>query len=204
MSITTDPATIVPAADLAARTTTTPHRREGLLLAGGAAVWAIAIAALGVDPVASPLPLLAFGVTSGAFQVGLLALLRVFRASDALGAGRVARTALSIEMALVGLAICSTIADAVGVSDLSHPGWQALDAAWPLSMLGMLLLGIRVAIAGRWRGPHRAWPLVAESWAPVVIPVVAVLGPGPGRWVAAAHLLVGYTVLGLLVARKRA
>lgn len=182
--------------------TTTPYRRHGLLMAAGAAAWAIGILAVGVDPVAETGPLLVFGVTSAAFQFGLLALLRVFRSSEALGTGRIARTVVRIETVLVSLAICSTIADAVALSDLSQPGWAMLDAAWPLSMLGMFLVGIRVAIAGRWKGVRRFWPLVAESWALVVIPAVGILGPDAGRWVGSAHLLVGYTVLGLLVARK--
>ena len=52
----------------------------------------------------------------------------------------------------------------------------ALDVFWPLSMLGMAAIGIRIAIAGRWTGAARFWPLVAESWAPVCVPVAALPG----------------------------
>jgi hypothetical protein len=143
-------------------------------------------------------------LTAGVFQVGLLALLRVFWLSQALGTGRVARGALRLVSVLVLLAMCSTTADAAQVSDLSQPGWLALDLTWPLSMLGMMFLGIRIAVAGRWTGLRRAWPLVAESWAPVVIPVMVVFGRDVAQWVAPLHLLVGYAVLGVLVARKPA
>jgi hypothetical protein len=69
-------------------------------------------------------------------------------------------------------------------------------------MLGMLFIGIRVAVAGRWTGVTRFWPLVAESWAAVVLPINGILGGAVAQYVAAAHLIVGYTVLGVLVARK--
>ncbi|HEY5978107.1 MAG TPA: hypothetical protein VIT41_00605 [Microlunatus sp.] len=56
------------------------------------------------------------------------------------------------------------------------------------------------------RGPEpvrRFWPVVAESWALVVILSMMILGPSAGAVVAPLHLLVGYTVLGVLVATKR-
>ena len=70
----------------------------------------------------------------------------------------------------------STFVDAVGVSDLSQPAWLALDLFWPLSMLGMFLIGIRIAVAGRWTGLTRYWPVVAESWAVVTIPAMGIFG----------------------------
>jgi hypothetical protein len=45
--------------------------------------------------------------------------------------------------------------------------------------------------------------MVAESWAVVTIPSMAVLGQDAARVVGSVHLLLGYAVLGLLVARKR-
>jgi hypothetical protein len=147
-------------------------------------------------------PLILFGVASGAFQVGLLFLLRVLWRSRALGEGRIARTVLRIESGMVALAICSTFVDSIAVSDLSQPGWLLLDAFWPLSMMGMFGIGIRIAVAGRWKGLTRYWPLLAESWAVVVIPTMKIFGEDAGRFMAGGHLLVGYTVLSLLVSRK--
>ena len=49
--------------------------------------------------------------------------------------------------------------------------WLAvLDVFWPLSMLGMFVIGVKIAFAGRWTGAARIWPLVAESWAVVSVP----------------------------------
>lgn len=183
-------------------TTDRPFRAHGSVLTAGAVAWAAAIAAFGPDPATQPLPLLLFGLGSGLFQVGLLLLLRVLDRTRALGTGRLARAVIRVETAFVGLAIASTTVDAIGVSDLTQPGWLLLDLCWPLSMLGMFLIGIRIAVAGRWRGASRFWPMVAESWAVVTIPVMGALGADAARVVGSVHLLVGYAVLGQLVARK--
>lgn len=181
-----------------------PYLAHGALLSVGAVAWSAAIVALGVDPVGNPTDLMLFGLGSGLFQLGLLALLRVLWRTSALGTGRIAKAALIVESVLLTFAIGSTLADAFAVSDLNQPVWAALDAFWPLSMLGMFGIGIRIAIAGRWTGVARFWPLVAESWAVVVLPINGILGGEVAQYVAAAHLLVGYTVLGVLVARKTA
>lgn len=178
-----------------------PYLVHGRMLSLGAVSWALALAAFGANQ-EEPLPLALFGIAAGLFQIGLLALLRVLWRTEALGEGRVARTVLRVEAVFVSLAMCSTFVDAIAVSDLSQPGWLALDAFWPLSMLGMFLIGIRIAVAGRWSGVTRFWPMVAESWAVVTVPAMGIFGETVGQVVGSLHLLVGYTVLGVLVSRK--
>lgn len=207
MSLTTNPATARTDLSVPASTSiqparpTRPFRLHGALLTAGALSWAAAIVWFGLDP-QDRTGVVGFAVGSGLFQVGLLALLRVLRRTQALGTGRVARTALRIETVLVALAIASTTVDGLGVSNLDQPGWALLDTCWPLSMLGMFLIGIRIAIAGRWRGASRFWPMVAESWAVVVIPTLGIFGPAAAAVVAPLHLMVGYATLGVIVARK--
>jgi hypothetical protein len=182
---------------------TAPFRAHGTLLLVGAVSWAASQLAVGtLDPEGDRASLLVFGAGSVLFQLGLLALLRVLFVSRALGPGRLARAVLRVESVLVGLAIASTTVDALGVSDLDRAGWALLDATWPLSMLGMFLIGVRVAVAGRWRGPKRYWPLVAESWALVVMPTIGNAGESVATGVSVALLLVGYAVLGGLVSRS--
>lgn len=181
-----------------------PYLVHGSVLTAGAAAWSAAILAFGVDPGEETWPLIGFGLGSGLFQVGLLLLVRVLHRTQALGTGRVARTFLRLETGALLLAIGSTLVDMFGISDLTQPGWMLLDAFWPLSMLGMFLIGIRVAVAGRWRGVSRFWPMAAESWAVVTVPSLALFGAGVAQWVGALHLLVGYAVLGQIVARKSA
>lgn len=66
-------------------------------------------------------------------------------------------------------------------------------------MLGMAAIGIRFAIAGRWRGAARVWPLVAETWALVMFPAMALVSEETSTFVAAGHLLVGHTMLGVIL-----
>ncbi len=178
-----------------------PYALHGRALSVGAVAWSASILAVGQDPHTTP-GLAVFGVGSGLFQVGLLFLLRTLWRTQALGEGRLARGVLRFETFAVAMAMASTFVDAIGVSDLTQPAWLVLDLFWPLSMLGMFLIGIRIAIAGRWRGVSRFWPMVAESWAVVTIPAMGIFGEAAGRYVGALHLLVGYTVLGLVVSRK--
>ena len=60
----------------------------------------------------------------------------------------------------------------------------APDAFWPLSMLGLAAIGVRIAVAGHRRGAARFWLMVAESWAPIVVPISRCSCPAWGRpWV---------------------
>ncbi|QBR91057.1 hypothetical protein [Nocardioides euryhalodurans] len=179
-----------------------PFLTHGRMLTVGALAWSASILLVGQDP-HDPLGLAVFGIGSGLFQVGLLFLLRVLWRTRALGEGRIARTVLRIETVVVGLAMASTLADTLAVSDLGQTGWLLLDLCWPLSMLGMFFIGIRIAIAGRWTGLSRFWPMVAESWAVVTVPALMLGGALAGQLVGALHLVVGYAVLGVLVARKQ-
>ena len=178
-----------------------PYRVPGTVLTAGALLWAVAITLVGNDP-QDPTGLVIFAVGSGAFQIGLFFLLSVLWRSTALGAGRVAKGFLVGEAVALFIALLSTISDGIGLTDLSQPLFLAVDLFWPISMLGMFGLAIRIAIAGRWRGLARFWPLVAESWAVCVIPTMMIMGQGAAQVVAVVHLVIGYATLGRIVARK--
>ena len=192
------------ATDPAIRVTHRPYFRHGTMLTVGAVAWSVAIAAFGADPGTKSVPLVGYAIGSGLFQVGVLFLLRALWRTRALGTGRLARFFLRAETVVLSLAIASTTVDALRLSDLDQAGWLLLDLCWPLSMIGMFAIGIRIAIAGRWQGLSRFWPMVAESWAVVTVPTLGILGADAARIVGAAHLLVGYAVLGQIVARKNA
>jgi hypothetical protein len=180
-----------------------PFLRHGTMLTAGALAWASMIALFGFDDKGAGGQ---YGHNAGAllFQLGVLALLRVLWRTRAIGDGRLARVVLRTEAVALSVAVVSTLSDFFGITDLDNPVSLAIDMFWPLSMLGMFLIGIRIAVAGRWKGLSRFWPMVAESWAVVTVPTLGILGEGAARWVGAAHLVVGYAVLGQVVARKRA
>ncbi|MGY1750870.1 hypothetical protein [Modestobacter sp. SYSU DS0511] len=176
-------------------------RRGGAAVAVGSAAWAGGILAFGLTPVDGWQGVV-YDLSSLAFQLGLVALVTVQLRTGAIGTGRLARGLLHAEHVLLVLAIASTVTWLVTSETQRETTWfLLLDSCWPLSMIGMFAIGIRIAIAGRWRGAARFWPLGAESWAPVVIPVSAVL-PDVAGPVAAAHLLLGYAALGVVLARR--
>lgn len=179
-----------------------PYVKEGALLTAGALTWALAMALGGVDPADDTWEHTFHGAGSGLFQLGLMALLTVLWRTRALGDGRLARLFLRVEAVILTLAFVSTVGYTTGIEDIDSTLWILLDICWPLSMLGMFLIGIRIAIHGRWKGLARFWPMVAESWAVVTIPTMGVFGESAADVVGPLHLVVGYAVLGVIVARK--
>jgi hypothetical protein len=205
MSLTTTP---VPArTDLGATTAATTDRRAtvrlarraGIAVAIGSAAWAAGMAAFTNTPTVGTWQHYVYEVTALIFQLGLVALVTLQLRTGATGTGKLARGFLHAEHVLLGLAITSTFTW-MFLRDYQETGWfVALDVFWPLSMLGMAAIGVRIAIAGRWKGAARFWPMVAESWAPVAVPA-SFLVPAFAQYVGAAHLLIGYVALGVILA----
>jgi hypothetical protein len=206
MSLSTTPAparTDVVALDPAAPETTATTRQArlaGLAVAAGSASWAAGILLFGVNPPVGWRSTV-YEMSSLLFQLGLVALVWLQLRTRATGTGRLARFFLHAEHVLLALAIVSTLAWTFLPQYGDATWFLLLDAFWPLSMLGMAAIGIRIAIAGRWQGAARVWPLVAESWAPVVVPLNAIV-PSVASYAAAGHLMVGYVVLGLILAAR--
>jgi hypothetical protein len=135
-----------------------------------------------------------------AFQAGLFALLLTYWQTQATGTGRVARRILAVEAVVLALAtVWSSLHLILPASLQNHPVMMVLDACWPLSMLGMVVLGIMVAVAGRWRGILRWWPLIAEAWLPLSILVGLIVPTAVADLVTPTLMIVGYGGLGLLL-----
>ncbi|MEV4636551.1 hypothetical protein AB0J80_04280 [Actinoplanes sp. NPDC049548] len=176
-------------------------RRTGAFVAVGSLIWAASMAAVNPQSTAD-LDVLITDLGAIPFQLSLFALVTMQLRTAATGTSRVARGMLRTEYALLTLATIWTVLHGL-VPSFRDDAWLAvLDAFWPLSMLGMFIIGVKIAFAGRWRGPARFWPLVAESWAVVSVPAFGILGASAGRFVGAGHLLIGYVALGLLLALR--
>ncbi|MEV8371604.1 hypothetical protein AB0P21_02655 [Kribbella sp. NPDC056861] len=176
-------------------------RRLGLGLTAGTLTWAVCIFAF--DTVNEGSKERINDLTGLAFQLGLFCLLTVQYRTRATGLTRPAVAMLKVEAVILGLATLWSLLHGVLPEDLQNAGWLAvLDICWPLSMVGMMVIGIKLAITGRWRGLLRWWPLVAESWVFVTMPAVIVFGDSAARWVGGGHLLIGYATLGVLLARR--
>ncbi|MFB9202437.1 hypothetical protein ACFFV7_14655 [Nonomuraea spiralis] len=176
-------------------------RKLGLALSAGTLSWAASIFVYGSQAQG-------FGervgdLTGLLFQLGIFALLAVQIRTRATGISRFARVMLKVELVLLGLAAVWSLLHGVLPDGLQDgPVMQALDVFWPVSMLGMMAIGIKVALAGRWRGALRWWPLVAESWAVVTVPTYVLFGDSVSNWVGGFHLVIGYATLGALLALR--
>lgn len=176
-------------------------RRLGVLLAVGAVVWATASGIYGFDT-ESAVGVVVEDLGGLAFQVGVMGLLHVQLGTRATGTKTINRRMLQVERVLLSIAMLWSVAHAALPGQRSAVWMGVLDVFWPLSMLGMFLIGIKIAVKGRWRGPARAWSLIAETWAVATIPVIAIAGQSAGDVAGVAHLLLGYTVLGLILALR--
>ncbi|MEJ2887036.1 hypothetical protein [Actinomycetospora aeridis] len=180
----------------AARPGAASVRAAGLVLAVCSLPWALTSLVAGID----------IGYTTdivcGVFQLGIWALLITMIRTRATGTSRPARAMLAVEAVLLTLASTASVLLLLGEPIASSTVTVVLDVFWPVSMLGMAVIGIKVAVAGRWRGILRAWPVVAETWVLVVVPSLALLGPGAASWVSGLHLIAGYATLGVLLAAR--
>lgn len=170
-------------------------------VAVGAAASAVSAAFVGFKP-DTEAGILANDLSGLLFQIGLMGLLHVQMATRATGTKVINRRMLQLERVLLSLAMAWTLCHALLPSQRDSTWLAVLDFAWPLSMLGMFLIGVKIAVVGRWRGPARVWALVAETWVVVTIPALGVLGEAGGTVVGAVHLVLGYSALGILLATR--
>jgi hypothetical protein len=191
----TDLAPIVTARISAART-----RALGVALTAGTAAWAGAIFTVGNNPTTST-GLTITDLGGGLFQLGIFALLNVQLRTAATGTTKTARAMLYVEHVLLAVATVWSFLHAV--PSLRDAAWLIpMDIFWPLSMFGMAVIGVKILFARRWTGAARFWPTIAESWAPITVPTFLIFGSPLADYIGGAHLLLGYAVLGLLLATR--
>lgn len=195
------PALRAPATAPAAPVEASFVRRRGAVLAAGAAMWAAATFVVGSTPDSS-IGIAVQDLGGLAFQVGVMALLSVQARTLATGAGRFARRMVPVERVVLALAMVWSAVHGLAPAWRDSPWLAVLDVFWPLSMLGMFVIGVKVAVAGRWRGIARVWPLVAESWAVVTVPAFVLAGETLANVVGGTHLLLGYVTLGLILVAR--
>ncbi len=147
--------------------TTSTTQNCGAAMALGSTAWAVCALIAGPieDGANSRLEL----AGSFAFQLGILGLIAVLWVTHATGEGRWGRAVLSVQTVLVLLAIGWTVPHLVEPNMNDEGIIVALDAAWPLSMLWLIVVGATVARARRWPGNLRWAPLAASLWFPVTI-----------------------------------
>jgi hypothetical protein len=168
----------------------------GAAVAVGAAAWAVAGLIAGpVEEGANSRLELAGSFT---FQIGILCLVAALGVTEATGTGRWGRAVLAVQAVLVVLAMGWTVPHLFEPNMSSGGILAALDAAWPLSMLWLIVQGATVVRARRWPGGLRWAPLLASLWFPVSILTLAA-GDWPGLVVSSLWLVLTYVPLGVLL-----
>ncbi|GIH98647.1 hypothetical protein [Planobispora takensis] len=175
-------------------------RLAGVALSVGGVAWAAGTIVAGED---IQTHIDHFGTVTGIlYLLGVAALAWTIMATGAAAGGRVIPIAQLVLLA--GALVYSFASFGYRLHD-DMPGWLVVaDVCWPLANLCTLVMGIAVAVAGRWRGLLRWYPLVCGAWLLVMIPVKNTIGMGVGVYVSAAWMLGSYAVLGLLLALRPA
>jgi hypothetical protein len=177
---------------------TSTIRLTGILTAAGAVIWGVTSILSPSSPDLNNRPEI---LTSGIFQLGLMALLALMWTTAATGTRRAGRIVLAVEIVLLVLAIAWTVPFVANPNRDDGGILMVLDPFWPLSMLGTLVVGVMVARAGRWPRPLRYLPMIAGlqlvvdlsiAWAPTDVRV-AVFG---------TYLSITYAAIGLMIVRQ--
>ena len=175
-------------------------RVAGALTAFGGIAWGLAWI---VTPSSSDEHNLLEFWASVPFSVGLLALLTAMWVTTATGDGRWGRGFLAAETVAVVLALCWTLPYLVDIDRPNTGVLMVLDLFWPLSMAGLVVVGVLVARARRWPRPLRYLPLAASLllvvdiaffWASDRVATV----------VTGGYLAVSYGALGVMMIRSAA
>lgn len=136
----------------------------------------------------------------GVFQLGLLALLGVLWGTAATGTGRWTRGVVAAEVVAVVLALGWTVPHLFDANREQAGILPVLDVFWPLSMVGLIGVGVLVVRARRWPVPVRYLPLAASLLVPVDLAVI--WAPESARNVVTGlYLAAAYGLLGVLIAR---
>ena len=143
---------------------------------------------------------LVIGLASMVFMAGWICSNTVMRRTRAAGTGRWGRAVLLVQLVGLVLAFLFGFFEATGLLGGDDLAFNVMDAAWPLSMAWMLVVGITVAVAGLMRGWRRFAPLLCGLWLPFGIPLQSVLGGQTGSIMfglsAVLWLVLGYAVRG--------
>ena len=170
-------------------------RAAGLLLAGGAAAWAVGTTVVG-DRIKEGIHLLDT-VTGMAFLVGVAALAWIVLVTRASGAGAGRWIPVVLMVVLAGAFALNVASLGYATHDEFPLPLMILDACWPLGQLIVLVMGIAVAIVGCYRGFLRWQPLLCGLWFPVAMLADVTVGAAGSVWVSAAWLLLAHVALGV-------
>jgi len=138
------------------------------------------------------------GIASMVFIAGWICSNIGMQRMRATGTGIWGRTVLLVQ--LVGLVLAFTFGfiEATRLFSSSNLVFAVTDAAWPLSMLWMLVVGIATLVAKRMAGCQRFVPLLCPLWLPIAIIGGQTLGEA-GAIIGVGYSTVLWGLLGYIV-----
>ena len=100
------------------------------------------------------------------------------------------------------LAFLFGLFEATGLLGRESLVFNITDAAWPLSMLWMIVVGVTVVVAERLLGWQRFVPLLCPLWLPMAIILSITFGDMVGGIVGFGYAAVPWALLGYVVVRS--
>ncbi len=138
------------------------------------------------------------GIASMVFMAGWICSNTGMRRMRAAGTGKWGRAVLLIQLVGLVLAFMFGFFEATGLLGRDSIIFNITDAAWPVSMLWMLVVGVTVLVAKRLPGWKRFVPVLCPLWLPVAIVGSTAFGDSGGvvglGLTAVLWALLGYIV----------
>ena len=141
------------------------------------------------------------GIASMVFMAGWICSNTGMRLMEATGTGTWGRAVLLVQLVGLVLAFAFGFFEATGLLGRESIVFNLTDAAWPLSMLWMVVVGITVIRAKRLSGWQRFVPLLCPFWLPIAIVSSIAFGDTAGGIVGFGYAAVLWALLGYVVMR---
>ena len=141
------------------------------------------------------------GVAGMVFMAGWICSNEGMRRMRAAGTGKWGRAVLLIQLIGLALAFVFGFIEATGLLGRESLVFNITDAAWPLSMLWMIVVGITVIAAKRLSGWPRFVPLLCPFWLPIAIAGDVAFG-ATGGLIGVGYAAVLWAMLGYVVVRS--
>ena len=142
------------------------------------------------------------GIASMVFMAGWICSNIGMWRMQATGTGKWGRAVLLVQLVGLVLAFMFGLFEATGLLGRESIVFNVTDAAWPLSMLWMIVVGVTVIVAKQLSGWQRFVPLLCPLWLPIAITLSIALGDTVGGIVGFGYAAVLWALLGYVVVRS--
>ncbi len=139
------------------------------------------------------------GIASMVFMAGWICSNTGMRRMRAAGTGKWGRAVLQIQIVGLVLAFMFGLFEAMGLLGRDSIIFNITDAAWPLSMLWMLVVGATVIVAKRLPGWQRFVPVLCPFWLLLAILGSIAFGDTAGGFIGTGFAALLWALLGYVV-----